>query len=371
MGQCFLKIRWLFIPFFPLFWFYRAIIALRNFCYDRNFCQSTKLPAMVISIGNLSMGGAGKTPATIFLAKALQEQGWRIAIVARGYRRAKSGLVVVSDNQCVLADVATAGDEPLLMAQACEGIPVVVDRRKKNAAVVAAKRFAPDIIMVDDGFQHRQLHRDIDVVMVEATTPLNNLWRFPAAPMREPASALRRADFIIINASGPNHGKRVQEMTEQCRRYTKAVIFSGQLKALAWRKLEATLETGGQSAAMVQQILPLAYIQNQHVMLVSGIARPQNFRQLVEAQGAHVKSEFIFSDHYPYKEKDIRRIAKAFQECGAQHILTTAKDAMKLSALIDADTILSFLVLEIAFEIEQNFLPALIEAIRRKSVAVA
>jgi tetraacyldisaccharide 4'-kinase len=318
------------------------------------------------------MGGAGKTPATIFLAKALQERGWRIAIVARGYRRAKSGLVVVSDGQRLLANIQTAGDEPLLMAQACEGIPVIVDRRKKNAAVFAAKKFVPDIVMVDDGFQHRQLHRDIDVVMLDASTPLSNLWLFPAAPMREPASALRRADFIIINTSGENHRESAQQMAEQCRRYTKAAIFSGKLKALAWRKLEEKSLVGGQMAAALQfQILPLASIQNQQVMLVSGIARPQNFRQLAEAQGARVMRELIFSDHYPYKEKDVHRIVKVFQECGAQHILTTAKDAVKLSPLLETDTPLSFLVLEITFEMERNFLPALIEAIRRKSVTRA
>jgi tetraacyldisaccharide 4'-kinase len=106
-------------------------------------------------------------------------------------------------------------------------------------------------------------------------------------------------------------------------------------------------------------------------MLVSGIARPHSFRQLVEAQGAVVESEMIFGDHYPYRKADIRRIAAAFQACGAQHILTTAKDAVKLSTLIDADKALSFLVLEVIFEIEEDFLPALIEAIRRKSVAGA
>src|SRR5574341_142272 len=362
MVQRFLKIRWIFIPFFPLFWLYRAIVALRNFCYDHGLCKSTKLPAIVISIGNLSMGGTGKTPAAIFLAQTLRDQGWRIAIVAAGYRRSKNGLVVVSDGQRLLAGIEAAGDEPLLMAQACAGIPVIVDRRKKNAAIAAVEKFAPDIIIVDDGFQHRQLHRDIDVVMLEATTALDSLWLFPAAPMREPASALRRADFIIINVSGENHDKHGQQLAEQSRRYTKAAVFSGKLRALAWRTLEATPQFA---------ILPPAYIQNRRVMLVCGIARPQSFRRLVDSQGACIKNELIFSDHHPYKDKDIRRIAEVFQACGAQHILTTAKDAVKLATLIGANDAPSFLVLEIAFDVDADFFPTLTEAIRRKNVARA
>jgi tetraacyldisaccharide 4'-kinase len=338
-----------------LFWLYRTIVALRNFCYDHGLCKSIKLPAIVISIGNLSMGGTGKTPATIFLAQALRDQGWRTAIVAAGYRRSKNGLVVVSDGQRLLAGIEAAGDEPLLMAQACAGIPVIVDRRKKNAAIAAVEKFAPDIIIVDDGFQHRQLHRDIDVVMLELTA-LNSLWLFPAAPMREPA---RPCAARILSSSTPV----TKIMTNTFNNWRakpplhKGSSFFRQAEALAWRTLEATPQFA---------VLPPAYIQNRRVMLVCGIARPQSFRRLVDSQGACIKNELIFSDHHPYKDKDIRRIADVFQACGAQHILTTAKDAVKLATLIGANDAPSFLVLEIAFDVDADFFPTLTEAIRRK-----
>jgi tetraacyldisaccharide 4'-kinase len=352
--------NWLLVPLLPLLWLYRAVVALRNFCYDHNILKSAKLPALVISIGNLSLGGTGKTPLTIFLATALRDQGWKAAIVARGYRRERSGLVVVSDGKQILAGIAEAGDEPLLMAQACEGIQVIVDRKKLNAARAAVERFAPDVILVDDGFQHRQLHRDIDIVMLDATTPLSNAWSLPGTMRREPASALRRADFIIINESGKTDGTSSPQLVEQCRRYTGAAIFSGKLQVTSWREL--TPNKAGET-------LPLDFIKDQPVLLVSGIARPERFRRLVEAHGARVQGKLVFGDHHRYGEKDIRLMAAAFKTCGARYVLTTAKDAVKLAKLRVSETPLPIFALEITFEVEPAFFPALLAALRCKKVA--
>ncbi|MGH7601994.1 MAG: tetraacyldisaccharide 4'-kinase [bacterium] len=354
------KFLWLLLPLLPLLWLYRAVITTRNLCYDHNVFKSTQLPALVISIGNLSMGGTGKTPLTIFLANALRDQGWKTAIVARGYRREKSGLVVVSDGKQILAGIAEAGDEPLLMAQACEGIPVIVDRQKLNAARDAVERFAPDIILVDDGFQHRQLHRDIDIVMLGATTPLRNAWSLSGILLREPASALRRADYIIINESSRGDDLPPQPLFEQSRRYTSAAIFSGKLQATNWREL-APNKSG--------KTLPLHFVKDQDVLLVSGIARPERFRRLVEGHGARVRSELTFGDHHRYGGKDIRLIAAAFKTCGARYVLTTAKDAVKLARLCAVETALPVFALEATFEVEPAFFPALLAALRCKKVA--
>lgn len=356
----FANFRWLLTPLLPLLWLYRAVIALRNFCYGHDIFKSTKLSTFVISIGNLSMGGTGKTPLTIFLATALRDQDWKTVIVARGYRREKSGMVVVSDGRRILADVAEAGDEPLLMAQACEGVPVIVDRQKLNAARAAVERFAPDVILVDDGFQHRQLHRDIDIVMLDATTPLSNAWSLSGIMLREPASALRRADFIIINASGKADGTSSQQLIEQCRRDTGAAIFSGKLQAINWRELPPN-KPG--------KTLPLDFVKDQTALLVSGIARPERFRRLVEAHGARVQGELTFGDHHRYDEKDVRLMATAFKTCGARYVLTTAKDAVKLVKLRAAETALAIFTLETAFEVEPAFFPALLEKLRFPKIA--
>jgi tetraacyldisaccharide 4'-kinase len=361
----FAQFKWLLAPLLPLFWLYRAAIALRNFCYDHNIFKSKKLSTLVISVGNLSMGGAGKTPLAIFLAKALRDHGWKVAIVARGYRREKSGLVVVSDGRQILAGIAEAGDEPLLMAQACEGVPVIVDRKKANAARAAIERFAPDIILVDDGFQHRQLHRDVDIVMLDTETPLSSAWSLSGITLRESAAALRRADFIIFNMSGQADATSSQQLIEQCRRYTDAAIFTGRMKAVAWRALE-------QAPRPPAGTLPLTHVKDQPVLLVSGIARPERFRQIVEAQGALVQGELRFSDHYRYDEKDIRLIRTALKTCGARYVLTTTKDAVKLAKLNGlhaADPMLPILILEAAFEAEPAFFPALLEAIRSAKMA--
>lgn len=356
----FTKYKLLLAPLLPLLWLYRAAIALRNFCYDHNILKSAKLPASVISIGNLSMGGTGKTPLAIFLANALRDQGWKTAIVARGYRREKSGLVVVSDGKQILADITEAGDEPLLMAQACDGVPVIVDRQKLNAARAAVARFAPDIILVDDGFQHRQLHRDVDIVMLDATTSLSNAWSSSGIMMREPGSALRRADFIIINESRQGDGLPPQPLFEQSRRYTGAAIFSGKLQATSWQELP--LNKPGET-------LPLNFVKDQPVLLVSGIARPERFRRLVEAHGAHVQGELTFGDHHRYDERDVRLMTTAFKTCGARYVLTTAKDAVKLATLRAAGMVLPIFRLETMFEVEAAFFPALLERLRSRKIA--
>jgi tetraacyldisaccharide 4'-kinase len=358
----FAKYKLLLAPLLPLLWLYRAVIALRNFCYKHNILKSTKLSTFVISIGNLSMGGTGKTPLTIFLAKALRDQGWKAAIAARGYRREKSGLVIVSDGKQIRANIADAGDEPLLMAQACEGVPVVVDRKKLNAVRAAVERFAPEVILVDDGFQHRQLYRDIDIVMLDASMPLRNAWSFSGIMLREPVSALRRADFIIINASGKTDGTSSQQLIEYCRRYTGAAIFSGKMQATNWRELTPN---------KVGETLPLDFIKDQPVLLVSGIARPERFRRLVEAHGARVQGELTFGDHHRYDEKDFCLITTAFKTCGARYVLTTAKDAAKLAKLCAAEPALPMFMLEVAFEVEPAFFPALLAALRSAKVAPA
>lgn len=354
--------RVLLIPFLPLLWLYRLIVAIRNFCYDHDIFTSVKLPALVISIGNLSAGGTGKTPLTILLAKTLRAQGWNVVIVARGYRRQKKGLVIVSDGRQILADIFAAGDEPLLLAHACAGIPVVVDEQKKVAAAAAVEKFSPDIILVDDGFQHRQLQRDLDVVLLDARMPLSNLWWFPAAPLREPASSLRRADFVILNTGGEN---QTPALAAHCRRFTAAKIFSGTLQARGWREL----------ADPAQKLWPPAFVKDQPAMLVSGIARPERFREMVEKLGARLVSTLQFRDHHAYRENDLAAIESTRKARGARYILTTSKDAGKLAARREAATT-PFLILETAFAMETAFFPAFLAAVRaqmrrRKVAAVS
>jgi len=347
--------RLLLIPLLPLFWLYRFIIALRNFCYDHDIFKSTKLPALVISIGNLSAGGAGKTPATIFLANALREQNWKVAIVARGYRRQKKGLVVVSDGRQILAEVAAAGDEPLLMAQACPGVPVIVDEQKKEAARAAVKNFGPDIVLIDDGFQHRQLHRDLDVVLLDARTPVSRLFWFPPTPMREPFSAIRRADFIIIRMDRDDAIN--ERLIAACRRYSPAPIMAGTLQPIRWLPLDSERS---------EPILPLTALAHRPVLLVSGIANPGRFREMVKSMSADIRDELVFTDHYQYRAPDVAAITTATRVCGAQYILTTSKDAVKLAALLKTGAVLGApaLVLETTFVPEPNFLEFLQQSIR-------
>jgi tetraacyldisaccharide 4'-kinase len=204
------------------------------------------------------------------------------------------------------------------------------------------------------------LHRNIDIVMLDATTPLRNAWSLPGITMREPASALRRADFIIINENSQSDDFPPQLLFEQSRRYTRAAIFSGKLQATNWRELPPT-----ESA----KTLPLDFVKDQPVLLVSGIARPERFRRLVEAHGARVQGALTFGDHHRYDEKDVRLMTMAFRTCGARYVLTTAKDAVKLAKLRAAETALPIFTLETTFEVEPAFFPALLERLRSSKIA--
>ena len=157
---------WRYPALLPFSWLYGGAVRWRNWAYEHNVLSGVRVPATVVSVGNLSMGGTGKTPTVAHLANALQEKNFRVAIVARGYHREGRGACLVSDGRGVLADLKSAGDEPLVLAHKCPRVPVVVDRSKTTAAQMAVEKFHPQIVLVDDGLQHRRLQRDYEFVVM-------------------------------------------------------------------------------------------------------------------------------------------------------------------------------------------------------------
>lgn len=329
----------------PLSWLYRGLVQLRNLSYDKGILAATQLPAFVISIGNLSVGGTGKTPMTIFLAQALRRAGWRVVIVARGYRREGRGACLVSDGEKILADLREAGDEPLLLAQACPGVPVIVDRNKTHAAAIAVEQFNPQIILVDDGFQHRRLQRDLDLVLVPAAFFLQTPRLLPAGPLREPFINLWRAQFLLLTGLTDLTPSQQNHVWERCRHF-EARAFALHFQA------QALISLGE------REILPLKQLRSAKVVLVSGIAQPDRFHRMMQALGVQVVHTMRFSDHYNYRATDADHIAKTFAKTRGDLLITTTKDAVKLRNF-ECLAQLPCYALEIVATPEENFFSVL------------
>ena len=178
---------------------YGGVVDLRSRLYDRGALKTSTLPCKVVSIGNITVGGTGKTPMTIFLADRLKRKHINPVILSRGYGgSATDSGGMVTDGQTLAMDSVCSGDEPFLMASLLEGVPVFVGKRRMESAMEACLRFHPDVFILDDGFQHRALHRDVDILLFDAEHPLGNGFLLPRGELREPVSNLERGDLFVL-----------------------------------------------------------------------------------------------------------------------------------------------------------------------------
>jgi tetraacyldisaccharide 4'-kinase len=283
---------------------YGGVVAVRNLLYDAGWLPVAQVPAWVVSIGNIAVGGTGKTPATLWLARRLAAAGRRVAIVARGYGKRPYGVVLVGEGQGPRVDPEAGGDEAVLLARRFAG-PVVTAERRAEGAAFACARFGVDTIVLDDGFQHRALVRDADLVLLAADTETGLL---PAGPLREPRRALARARALLAVdvAATPPPGRR---------------LFRGHLEPTA-------LVRAGAGGAWEEE--PLAALAGRTVVAVAGVARPERFARTLAEAGAVVRDVLRFPDHHPYGPADVVRIAAA---AGDALPVTTEKDLVKLGGL--------------------------------------
>ena len=193
---------------------YAASVQLRNILYTYGIFKARRLPCRVISVGNIVVGGTGKTPAVIAIAKHLQREGMRVAILLRGYkRRVREKVTIVSDGEKVCTSPIESGDEAYMMAKHLRNVPIIVGKCRYSAGQVALERFKVDVLLLDDGFQHRQLERDVDILTIPTTHPFGSPEKLlPAGTLREPLTALRRADLILLtHADTPNISAHIQK----------------------------------------------------------------------------------------------------------------------------------------------------------------
>ena len=316
--------RFLLIPFS---WLYAAGVSVRNRLYAIGVFKARSLPCRVISVGNIVVGGTGKTPAVITIAKHLQKEGKRVAILLRGYKRhAREKMTIVSDGKKVRASPAESGDEAYMMARHLSDVPIIVGRSRYLAGQVALERFNVDVLLLDDGFQHRQLARDVDILTVPATHPFGNpKGLLPVGTLREPPSALQRADLILLtHTDTPNVSLDAKEAVKQLA--PNALILESihqptHLYPLASEDNERNINVHTDIKAL----------KGKRLLAVCGIGNPDAFvATLMQCYPENVEL-LAFPDHHVYTEADRRQIHAAFQTSGADLIVTTQKDEQKLA----------------------------------------
>lgn len=284
--------------------------------YERGWLPTYKLPAPVISVGNLTTGGTGKTPCTAYLAQMLRAANLRVAILSRGYKRQSKGLIEVSDGTRVLCEAATAGDEPYLLATQCPGVRVVVNADRYAAGWWLAQRAEVDMFLLDDGYQHIRLHRDVNLALVDAGEDLLQARLLPAGHWREPVEQLRRADAVIITRA--ESGKPHKPLATQLRQHTSAPIFYAAHELATARRLRTT------------ETQPLTAFQPQPVGVFTGIARPEKFIADLQRAGLRIVWQRTFADHHRYNLSEARALLTDAEQSGAAVVLTTEKDAANL-----------------------------------------
>jgi tetraacyldisaccharide 4'-kinase len=307
------------LPVSGLGWAYGAGARLHRTAYERGWLRAARLPCRVVSVGSPTVGGSAKTPLAAWLAGALQHRGRRVVLASRGYgRRGHEAVTIVSDGRALQCSAAEAGDEPLLLAAHAPGVPVLVGARRDVVGRRAIAAFGAEVIVLDDGFHHHRLERDVDVLALDGRAGLGNGRVLPRGPLREPLATIRRA-HALVTVDGPLPAADEERL---------ARVAPGLQRVAAVRAPRSLRPLGGGAPR------PPHALRGWDVGMFCGIARPASFRRTLESLGARVVTERTFPDHHRYAPRDLRALG------GAHPVwVTTEKDAVKLdgSWLADAE----------------------------------
>lgn len=291
------------------------------------------LPAFVISVGNVVVGGTGKTPFTLWLAETLQHRGYSIAILSRGYGRKGSEVLRVPESGETLPFLRTYGDEPVLMARKIRGVSVWVGRERYRAGLAAWQAVRPQVLILDDGFQHLALERDLDLLLLDAERPFGNGELLPLGPLREPVSHLARADaFILTRAQDAERTAETCRMLEN--RFPGRPVF-----ACSHRLTEPTVAQG-------KAHVPYTKLWEGRVAAFAGIARPDSFFDALRLQGVFPVHEWAFPDHHHYSREDLGEILETVRQKDVRWLITTEKDMVRLPSWFQSFTLAAGLKLD-------------------------
>lgn len=304
--------------------------------YSVGLRRRHRLPASVLSVGNLTFGGTGKTPAVVELCRTLVAEGRRVVVLSRGHGGGSRGTLVVSDGNRVLAGADEAGDEPVMLASALPGVPVLVDRDRRRSGDVACREFAPDVIVLDDGLQYWQLERDCNVVVVDAQRPFGSGFVMPMGDLREPVSGLRRADAVLLSGVDflSKDDREALERRLKCLSHG-APVFGCNRVPVSIRRIKDS------------DTQPAVWLRGRRAVAFCGIGRPESFVDGLESLGAIVLEYLVFPDHHKYSMDELAQLERSKAAHEAELIITTEKDAARLGGRTIEDLYVLGIELEI------------------------
>lgn len=340
-----------------LSWLYLGIVQLRLFLYAKGLFRYHTLGCQVISIGNLTVGGTGKTPVVEVFARELQKAGRKVAILSRGYKKEEPPLLqrifdkillrewtrpprVVSDGSKLLLDSAMSGDEPYMLASNLPDVAVLVDKNRVKSGRYAINKLGCDTLVLDDGFQYLALKHRMEIVLVDRTNPFANEYVLPRGLLREPVRNIRRANFIFITKSD---GTGTEELRARLRELNPTAEIVECKHCPRYLKNVYTAEKKD-----------LDYLKGRKIVALSGIAVPGGFENELERRGATLLERNRFADHHRYQQQEIIDIINKARKIGADAIITTEKDAVRLPWLNRCDVPMFFIRVDIEIVSDQE-----------------
>jgi tetraacyldisaccharide 4'-kinase len=353
---------------------YRAIVEARLALYRNRIFRSHSHGCLVISVGNLTVGGTGKTPVVELLARALQEGGRRVAILSRGYKSVPRPLIlrlvdritkkkavfiprVVCDGQSLLLDSRTAGDEPFMLANNLRGVVVLVDRDRVKSGSYAVKEFQSDTLILDDGFQYIRMRHGLEVVLVDRQAPFGNEFMLPRGTLREPPRNLRRATHIFLTKCD---GSDNSAIIARIRRYNRTADI---IECAHRPKHLRNLVTG--------EIKPLEFLRGLRIGSLCGIAVPESFENALRQLGAEIEISKTYADHHRFSPKEIESFIRRCCRRELDAILTTEKDAVRIPRIMEPEVPLHYLRVEIEILAGQASWERFVERLKHRQPVMA
>ena len=296
---------------------YRLVCGTRLFLYRCGLRRQTKLKARVISVGNITVGGTGKTPLVIYLAEKLKAQDEKVAILTRGYKRKKKEMLDLTGIARPEVNWRDTGDEPYLLAGRLPDVSIVVTKQRSSSGEYAIERHGVRLVILDDGFQHLKLFRDLDIVVIDSANPFGNGRLLPAGPLREPLTSLKRADVFVLTKTDQAANK--EKLIAILRRYNhKAPIVESVYQVRSIERLSDGSE------------VKVSELQNKKALAFSGIGNPLSFENTSKQLGIQILRHHKFSDHFAYRNKDILELSREAESLGVDLIITTEKDSVRI-----------------------------------------
>ena len=342
MGFIFKYLVWI---FFPLSLIHYFLILLRNKLYDFNILNTQRLTVPVISVGNIQLGGTGKTPLIIELIEKIQNSGLTIGILSRGYKRKNNEEIVLDlqNEEINNRDYTLIGDEPAIILEYLKKGAIGIGANRYRVGLKLLNKASPDIILLDDGFQHRKLYRDFDICMINVSKWQKYPFLYPFSYLRDTKSSLKRANAIILTKFGSNYQLVEEIKTNLESTYKKPIFLAG-------------FSIDGLVKIPEQTINELSEIKNKKVAAFSGIADSNDFFNLLKTEGINVVYSKEFPDHYNYTINDLKKINHDSSKNGADILITTEKDEVKIKSLIEQQqkAYLDIYFIKVRFEIENE-----------------